>query len=264
MNKPASHFAGQVVLVTGASRGIGAAIARAFASEGAMVLVNYLRNSAAANAVVADCQQLGQARGGDAWAFAADVRDSDAVYAMVRQTLREVGRIDVLVNNAFSPYIFDPENRTRFGDMPWQAYQSQFDGAVQAAYNLCQAVLPHFKQRAKGSIINLVSDLVDRPSIAYHDYTTAKSALVGFSRNLAAELGAHGIRVNCVAPGLVSPTDSSRATKESVKEALIAQTPLGRMATPDDVAGPVLFLASDWSRFVTGQVLTVDGGLVMR
>jgi 3-oxoacyl-[acyl-carrier protein] reductase len=105
---------------------------------------------------------------------------------------------------------------------------------------------------------------VDRPSIAYHDYTTAKAALVGFSRNLAAELGPLGIRVNCVAPGLVSPTDSSRATKESVKEALIAQTPLGRLATPDDVAGPVLFLASDWSRFVTGQVLTVDGGLVMR
>ncbi len=264
MNKHSCHFAGQVVLVTGASRGIGAAIARAFASEGAMVLVNYLRNSAAANAVVADCQQLGQASGGDAWAFAADVRDSDAVHAMVEQILREVGRIDVLVNNAFSPYIFDPENRTRFGDMPWQAYQTQFDGAVRAAYNLCQAVLPHFKQRAKGSIINLVSDLVDRPSIAYHDYTTAKSALIGFSRNLAAELGAQGIRVNCVAPGLVSPTDSSRATKESVKEALIAQTPLGRMATPDDVAGPVLFLASDWSRFMTGQVLTVDGGLVMR
>ncbi len=88
--------------------------------------------------------------------------------------------------------------------------------------------------------------------------------MVGFSRNLAAELGPLGIRVNCVAPGLVSPTDSSRATQESVKDALIAQTPLGRMAAPDDVAGPVLFLASDWSRFVTGQVLTVDGGLVMR
>jgi 3-oxoacyl-[acyl-carrier protein] reductase len=251
-------------LVTGASRGIGAAIARAFAREGAMVLVNYLSNTAAAETVVADCQKLGQASGGDAWALPVDVRDAQAVQAMVDQALREVGRIDVVVNNAFSPYSFDPENRTRFGDMPWQSYQTQFDGAVHAAYNLCQAVLPHFKQRAQGSIINLVSDLVDHPSIAYHAYTTAKSALVGFSRNLASELGALGIRVNCVAPGLVSPTDSSRATKESVKETLIAQTPLGRMATPDDVAGPVLFLASDWSRFVTGQVLTVDGGLVMR
>lgn len=260
MNATPRHFAGQVILVTGASRGIGAGIAQAFARQGAMVLVNYLSNHDAAQDVVSRCQQLG----GDAWALSADVRSAEAVNAMVAQALRETGRIDTVVNNAFSPYTFDPDHRTRFGDLPWQAYQTQFDGAVLAAYNTCQAVLPHFKQRGQGSIVNLTSDLVDRPSIAYHDYTTAKAALVGFSRNLAAELGPLGIRVNCVAPGLVSPTDSSRATKESVKEALIAQTPLGRLATPDDVAGPVLFLASDWSRFVTGQVLTVDGGLVMR
>lgn len=260
MNTTPRHFAGQVILVTGASRGIGAGIAQAFARQGAMVLVNYLSNHDAANEVVSRCQQLG----GDAWALSADVRSAEAVNTMVAQALRETGRIDAVVNNAFSPYTFDPDHRTRFGDMPWQAYQTQFDGAVLAAYNLCQAVLPHFKQRGQGSIVNLTSDLVDRPSVAYHDYTTAKAALVGFSRNLAAELGPLGIRVNCVAPGLVSPTDSSRTTKEAVKELLIAQTPLGRLATPDDVAGPVLFLASDWSRFMTGQVLTVDGGLVMR
>lgn len=260
MNTTPRHFAGQVILVTGASRGIGAGIAQAFARQGAMVLVNYLSNHDAANEVVSRCQQLG----GDAWALSADVRSAEAVNTMVAQALRETGRIDAVVNNAFSPYTFDPDHRTRFGDMPWQAYQTQFDGAVLAAYNLCQAVLPHFKQRGQGSIVNLTSDLVDRPSVPYHDYTTAKAALVGFSRNLAAELGPLGIRVNCVAPGLVSPTDSSRATKEAVKELLIAQTPLGRLATPDDVAGPVLFLASDWSRFMTGQVLTVDGGLVMR
>lgn len=253
-------FEGQVILVTGASRGIGAAIAKAFANEGAMVVVNYLANEAAAQDVVTQCQQSG----GDAWALRADVRSPQAVNAMVEDVLRETGRINVVVNNAFSPYTFDPEHRQRFGDTAWQAYQTQFDGAVMGAYNVCQAVLPHFKQHGGGSIINLTSDLVDRPSVAYHDYSTAKSALVGFSRNLAAELGAFGIRVNCVSPGLVSPTDSSRATKESVKNMLIAQTPLGRLATPSDVAGPVLFLACDWSRFVTGQVLTVDGGLVMR
>jgi 3-oxoacyl-[acyl-carrier protein] reductase len=125
-------------------------------------------------------------------------------------------------------------------------------------------VLPHFRQRAQGAIINMLSDLVERPSVPYHDYTTAKSALLGFSRNLAAELGPLGIRVNCVAPGLVFPTNASRATKEEVKDALMAQTPLRRIATPEDVAGPVLFLASDWSRFMTGQVLFVDGGLVMK
>lgn len=260
MNPTPRNFEGQVILVTGASRGIGAAIAKAFAREGAMVLVNYIRNAAAAQEVVRQCQQLG----GDALALCADVRCADAVNQMVATALRETARIDVVVNNAFSPYSFDPEQRQRFWQTPWQAYQTQFDGAVHAAYNVCQAVLPHFKQRAQGSIINLVSDLVERPSIAYHDYSTAKSALVGFSRNLATELGPLGIRVNCVAPGLVSPTDSSRATKEAVKDALIEQTPLGRMATPDDVAGPVLFLASPWSRFMTGQVLMVDGGLVMR
>lgn len=260
MKPTSSKFAGQVVLVTGASRGIGAGIAKAFAREGAMVVVNYLSNRSAAQAVVAECQQLG----GDAWALAADVRSPEAVQALVAQVLGETGRMDAVVNNAFSPYTFDPQHRARFWDLPWQSYQTQFEGSVHAAYNVCQAVLPHFKQRGQGSIINLSSDLVDRPSIAYHDYTTAKAALVGFSRNLAAELGPLGIRVNCVAPGLVHPTDSSRATPESVKDTLIAQTPLGRMATPDDVAGPVLFLASDWSRFMTGQVLTVDGGLVMR
>jgi 3-oxoacyl-[acyl-carrier protein] reductase len=135
---------------------------------------------------------------------------------------------------------------------------------VQAAYNVCQSVLPHLRQRAQGSIINMVSDLVERPSVPYHDYTTGKSALVGFSRNLAVELGPLGIRVNCVAPGLVFPTDASRATKEEVKDAIMAQTPLRRIATPEDVAGPVLFLASDWSRFMTGQLLFVDGGLVMK
>lgn len=254
------NFKDKVILVTGASRGIGAAIAQAFAREGAFVVVNYLRNQAAADEVVERCK----AAGGDAWALQADVTQQSAVQAMVAQILSEVGRIDVVVNNAFKPYSFDPEQRKRFWELEWPDYQAQVDGAVHATYNLCQAVLPHFRQRTQGSIINMVSDLVERPIVPYHDYSTAKSALVGFSRNLAAELGPLGIRVNCVAPGLVYPTDASRATKEEVKDAIIAQTPLRRIATPGDITGPVLFLASDWSRFMTGQVLFVDGGLVMK
>lgn len=254
------NFQGQVILVTGASRGIGAAIAHAFAAEGGFVVVNYLRNEAAAEEVVAQCKAVG----GDAWAIRADVNDPAQVQALVAQVQAELGRIDVLVNNAFAPYRFDPEQRKRFWETGWTDYQTQFDGAVRATYNVCQAVLPGMRQRARGSIVNLASDLVERPVVPYHDYATAKSALVGFSRNLAAELGPLGIRVNCVAPGLVYPTDASRATKEDVKEAIVAQTPLRRIANPADVAGPVLFLASDWSRFVTGQVLVVDGGLVMK
>jgi 3-oxoacyl-[acyl-carrier protein] reductase len=254
-----AHFKGSAVLITGASRGIGAALAVAFAREGALVGVNYLRNTAAADAVVARCQ----AAGGDAIALQADVRSPAAVQAMLTLFLAEAGGLQAVVNNAFAPYAFDPEQRAKFWELGWPAYQTQYEGAVQSTFNVTQAVLPHFRQRGQGSIVNMVTDLVARPSVPYHDYTTAKSALLGFSRNLAAELGPLGIRVNCVAPGLVHPTDSSRCTREAVKDMIIAQTPMGRLASPEDIAGPVLFLASDWSRFVTGQVLTVDGGLVM-
>jgi 3-oxoacyl-[acyl-carrier protein] reductase len=254
------NFAGQVVLVTGASRGIGAAIARAFAAEQATVAVNYLRNEAAAQQVVADCQAVG----GDAFAVQADVTQADAAARLVERVVEEAGRIDVLVNNAFRSYAFDPEQRRTFSDLSWADYQAQFDGAVGAAFHLCRAVLPHFRRRAQGAIVNIVSDLVEQPVVPYHEYTTAKSALVGFSRNLACELGPLGVRVNCVAPGLVYPTEGSAGTRASFRDNLMAATPLRRLARPEDVAGPVLFLASPWSGFMTGQVLLADGGLVMR
>lgn len=254
------NFNGKVVLVTGASRGIGAAIARAFAAEGATVVVNYLRNEAAAAEVVAQCKQAG----GDAWAVQADVTSPEAVREMTEQALQEMGRIDVVVNNAFRSYSFDPEQRKLFGDVAWSDYQAQFDGAVGAAYHVCKAVLPHFRRRAQGSIVNIVTDLVEHPLVPYHDYTTAKSALVGFSRNLASELGPLGVRVNCVAPGLVYPTQGSGSTRAQFRESIMAATPLRRIAAPEDIAGPVLFLASEWSGFITGQVLFVDGGLVMK
>lgn len=253
------RFRDRAILVTGASRGIGAAIAAAFAREGGLVIVNYRENHGAAEAVAERCRALG----GQALAVAADVTDPAAVAGLAVRITEEVGRLDAIVNNAFAPYRFDPDRRVRFRDMPWDSYQRQFDGAVRAAYTIVQALLPLMTRRSGGAIVNLASDLVARPSIPYHDYTTAKAALIGFSRNLAAELGPVGVRVNCVAPGLVTRTDASRDTPEDVRDALIAQTPLRRLATPKDVAGPVLFLAGDESRFVTGQVLTVDGGLVM-
>lgn len=252
-------FRDRAILVTGASRGIGAAIAKAFAAEGGIVIVNYRTNEAAAEAVVAECRALG----GEALAIGADVTSPEAVAAMATRIADEVGRLDVVVNNAFAPYRFDPDNRARFWETPWEAYEQQFEGAVKGAYTVSRAMLPLLQRRSGGTIVNLASDLVTRPSIPYHDYTTAKAALVGFSRNLAAELGPLGIRVNCVAPGLVYPTQASEATPEEVRDMLIAQTPLRRIATPADVAGPVLFLASAWAGFVTGQVLHVDGGLVM-
>jgi 3-oxoacyl-[acyl-carrier protein] reductase len=254
------NFAGQVVLVTGASRGIGAAIARAFAAQEATVAVNYLRNGEAANEVVQACRLAG----GDAFAVQGDVTDPAQAAQVTQRVVDEAGRIDVLVNNAFRTYAFDPEQRQAFGELAWSDYQAQFDGSVGATFHMCQAVLPHFRQRAQGCIVNIVSDLVENPVVPYHDYTTAKSALVGFSRNLASELGPLGVRVNCVAPGLVHPTAGSAGTRAQFRESLMAATPLRRLARPEDVAGPVLFLASAWSGFMTGQVLFVDGGLVMR
>ena len=253
-------FAGKVVLVTGGGRGIGAAIARAFAAERALVAVNYLRDAAAAQQVVADCR----AAGGDAFAVQADVTAPDQVARMVEEVAAEAGRIDVLVNNALRPYAFDPEQRQAFEALRFDDYRAQFDGAVGAAFHVTRAVLPHFQARAQGSIVNIVSNLVEQPVVPYHDYTTAKAALVGFSRNLAAELGPLGVRVNCVAPGLVYPTGASGTTRARFREDLAAATPLRRIARPEDVAGPVLFLASGWSGFMTGQVLFVDGGMVMR
>ena len=261
---PAMNLHGKVVLVTGASRGIGAAIAAAFAREGATVVINYLSNDAAAEQAVTACLDAGKDAGGDAWAIKADVGDAQAVQAMVNSIALDAGGIDIVVNNAFRPYTFDPEQRSHFETLDWSRYQSQFDGAVGATFNVCRAVLPLMRQRARGSIVTIVSNLVEHPVVAYHDYSTAKSALVGFSRNLASELGPVGIRVNCVAPGLVYPTQGTQTSKESFRESLMAATPLRRLARPEDVAGPVLFLASELSSFMTGQVLLVDGGMVMR
>lgn len=252
-------FQGKVVLVTGASRGIGAAIARAFAKEGAFVIVNYLQNHERAEQVAAECANLG----GDGWAIQGDVTSESAVNQLIQKVELETGKIDVVVNNAFKPFQFDPENRKLAWELSWEDYQSQIDGSVRSTHYICQAVVPIMKKQSQGSIINMISNLVERPIVPYHEYNTAKTALMGYSRNLAAELGAFGIRVNCVAPGLVYPTDASRTTKEELKELIIAQTPLKRIATPEDVAGPVLFLASDWSQFMTGQTLFVDGGFVM-
>ncbi len=251
-------FQDKVVLVTGAGRGIGAAIARAFAAEGAAVAVNYLRSEASAQAVARDCQ----AAGGDGLAVQADVTCATACARLVQDVVGEFGRLDVLVNNAFAPYAFDPEQRQRFGELGWADYQAQFEGAVGGAFQVCRAALPHL--RPGGAIVNVASNLVEHPLVPYHDYATAKSALVGFSRNLAAELGPLGVRVNCVAPGLVYPTQGSEGTRAGFRESIMAATPLRRLAQPQDVAGPVLFLASEWSGFMTGQVLFVDGGLVMR
>ncbi len=190
-------FRDRVVLVTGASRGIGAAIARAFAAEGARVAVNYLASADAAAGVAAACREAG----GDGWPVRADVRDADAVAAMIAGVEAELGRLDAVVNNAFAGYAFDPASRTPFWELGWEDYDRQMEGTLRASFNVCRAAIPAFAGRAKGSIVNLATDLVERPVIPYHAYTTAKAALVAFSRNLAAELGPRGSGSTASPPG---------------------------------------------------------------
>ncbi len=249
----------QVILVTGASRGLGAAIARAFGEQGAAVVVNYHHSAGKAAGVAAAVE----AAGGRALAVQADVRDFEQVKAMVERAEAELGPVSVVVNNALVNYSFDPVARKDAFSIPWEDYQAQIDGTLRGAFNACRAALPGMRERRYGRIINVGTNLFQNPVVAYHDYTTAKAALVGFTRNLAAEVGQFNITVNLVAGGLLEETDASAATTKEVKDIVRSITPLRRITTPADVAGAVLFFASPWARAITGQSLVVDGGLVM-
>jgi 3-oxoacyl-[acyl-carrier protein] reductase len=248
----------QVVLVSGASRGLGAAIARAFAREGASVVVNYLHNAAAAHALV---DELGPR----ATALQADVRDPEAVRRMVTAATEHFGRSPTtVVSNALVEYRFDPVARLDAEHIDWPAYQAQIEGAVRGAMNLVQACLPGMKAAGGGRVLAIGSNLVHNPVVAYHDYTVSKAALLGFVRNMARDLGGYGITVNLVSGGLLDRTDASAATSDAVFDLIRASTPLGRVTTPAEAADVVVMLASPWARAVTGQEVIVDGGLVMR
>ncbi|MDI9331210.1 MAG: SDR family oxidoreductase [Alphaproteobacteria bacterium] len=248
-----------VVLVTGASGGIGSAIALAFAAQGARVVVHYHQRREQAEQLAAQCQQLG----GDGWALAADLTDASQTCALIERVRTEFGHIDSLIHNAYAPYRFNPDQRLRFWELDWDSVQLQIDGSVRACFELCQAALPLMRERSNASIVLIGTDLVSRPTIAYTDYATAKSALLGLARQMAADLGPLGIRVNTLAPGLVQGTRASAQTPESVREQIARITPMGRVATPQDVAGAVMLLTSSQAGFITGQLLHVDGGLVM-
>ncbi|WP_057194662.1 SDR family oxidoreductase [Limosilactobacillus fermentum] len=249
----------QVALVTGSSRGIGATIAKQFAKEGVIVAVNFVKHQERADQVVREILE----GGGQACAIKADVRDPVAVQEMIRKIKDNFNGLDIVVNNALNHYTFNPKTRKTDQSITWQDYQDQLDGNVHGSFNVCHEALPIMKSQNKGRIINMASNLVEFPLIPYHDYITAKTALIGYTRSLAAEVGAFGIQVNAVAPGLTYPTDSSVETQNDVRESIINMTPTKRLTVPEDVAGSAVFLASRLANNVTGQCLYVDGGLVM-
>lgn len=252
MTRPLSD---QTVLVTGAGRGLGAAIAAAFAREGARVAINY-RNSGAA------AQTLAEALGPRTAAFRADVTDPAAVAAMVAEIAATFGPPDVLVHNALADFSFNGDARAHLDRLQWEDIAAQTRTAVGGALTCLQALRPHFAAQGYGRVVTIGTNLVQNPVVPYHDYTAAKAALLAFTRTAAKELGPSGVTVNMVSGGLLRTTDASAATPEAVFDIIASQTPLGRVTTPEELADATLFFASPWSRAVTGQNLVVDGGLV--
>ncbi|WP_044642822.1 3-oxoacyl-ACP reductase [Risungbinella massiliensis] len=247
----------QVVLVTGGSRGLGAEIVKAFAREGAKLVINYVNSEDKAH-------QLQQYIGDSAIVLRADIRNAEQVREMFQQAKDYFGKpITTIINNALVHFRFDPLLKKDAGSIDWDDYHQQLEGAIRGALNTTQSGLDDMKAMGFGRIINIGTNLVQNPVVAYHDYTTSKAALIGFTRNMANELGQYGITVNMVSAGLLKVTDASSATSEEVFQLIESSTPLRKVTDPAEVADTTVFFASAWGRAVTGQNLMVDGGLVM-
>ena len=248
-------LADQVVLVTGSSRGLGLAIARAFHNHGARVVLNYKNNQAAADKAATQLNAI---------ALKADVTELDQVTSLFAAAERHYeAPISVVVNNALADFKFNGDARPKLDSIQWADFDAHLKVSLQGALNTTKAALLGFKKSGGGRIINIGSNLVQNPVVPYQDYTAAKGALHAFTHTTAAELGPKGVTVNMVSGGLLSLTDASSATPREVFDQIAAATPLRRIMTPDDLTGAVLFFASQWAAGVTGQTLVVDGGLVM-
>ena len=246
----------QWVLVTGGARGLGQAITRALAREGAGVVINYHRSEAAALA-------LAEELGPRAIALQADVTDAAAVQRIFAAARERTGApISAVVNNALAQFSFDGDARPKLGEIAWERFSQQIEGAVKGALNTMQAALPAMRAQGFGRVVNVGTNLFQNPVVPYHDYTAAKAALLSLTRTAAHDLGPDGITVNMVSGGLLRTTDASSATPEAVFDLIASLTPLRRVTTPEEFADAVLFFLSPWARAVTGQNLVVDSGLV--
>ncbi|MER7277893.1 SDR family oxidoreductase [Dactylosporangium sp. NPDC000244] len=244
---------GRVALVTGASRGIGATVARLLASRGMRVVVNYRSSRGEADEVVAS---IGSA-GGRAMAVQADVRDGAAVTGMLEQVRAAMGEVEVLVHNALIPYAIKS-----FEEISVDELGSKVEQEMRAAFLVTKAVVPGMTSRGYGRIVYLGAVLSRRPDEGMIALGTAKAALSSFARFVAQELGPRGITVNVVEPGPVGGLLHATLDQEQQRR-MAAQTVLGRIASPDDVARAVAFYAGDDSGFITGTTEPVNGGLVM-
>ena len=243
-------LAGKTALVTGATRGIGRAIALRFASEGANVAFTYRSQHEAAQTLVEELQTLGV----KAKAYPSDAASYDDAHAVVEDIKTVFGRIDILVNNAG---ITKDGLMMRMDEAQWDEV---IDTNLKSAFNYIHACTPVMTRQRSGSIINMTSVVGICGNAGQCNYAASKAGLIGLSKSIAKEMGARGIRSNCIAPGFIA-TDMTSSLPENLRQEWEKQIPLRRGGTPEDVAGVAVFLASDLSSYVTGQVISCCGGM---
>ncbi len=244
----------KVALITGSVRGTGAGIARVFAGAGAQVVLNQVKEEGQPQQVREEIASAG----GQALFVKADITDAAQVADMVRQTEARFGKIDILVNNYAGSI-----PRKLFLDTTWADWQYQLDTTLKAAFLCAQAVIPGMKMRGWGRIISINTIGIHQPSRHYHAYIAAKTAMLGFSRNLAVECGPYNITVNIVSPGLTLTQEVKNMLTQQAQEKHESQVPLRRTGTVEDTANAALFFASELSSFVTGHYMLVCGGQVL-
>lgn len=252
-NTTRDEFSDRTILVTGSSRGIGAATAKELAERGGDIVVNYHTSEDRAEAVVDSITDAG----GEAIAVQADVRDPDAISELVATAESAFGTIDVLVNNANISF-----SRTPLLEHPWEEFRDKLVGEIRAAYNCTQAVAPGMLEQGYGRIVYVSSEATRTVRPGFGSHVTAKSALNGLARSVATELASEGVVANVVSPGPVR-TDASADVLEQFEDQLIAETPMGDLAEPRDVARTIALFASDDASFVTGTHTPVSGGLLV-
>jgi 3-oxoacyl-[acyl-carrier protein] reductase len=253
MHAPDFSLDGKVALVTGSSKGLGKAMAFALGSAGAKVAFNYANDQAWAERTFAEYTALGYAGG----LYRASVIDEGEVNGMVAAIARDLGPVDILIPNATPAQPLKP-----IEEYDWAFYQSMLDFFVKSPYLLTRAVLPAMKARKWGRIINITSEVFNRGVAPFSAYVAAKGAQIGWSRSMANELAPFGITVNMIAPGWI-PVERHANDSEEDKEGYRRLIPMGRWGVPSDLAGTVVFLASETSNFVTGQDIHVNGGMTV-